>query len=524
MPEEIKKDNFEVKHASHLGLWIALAGLLVISLVLVFYQVSVKQTGKADPDQSGAEVLVLAPQISELPASAFGTLNNVSSAGQSAAQDSAAGARSFAKGGGLSVQEGAISTGGASGGAPVPADRTVSSSGAVLDSKIAMPYNPEPISYNYLYEGEALNLADATLPVYRRVKGGNSTMKLGEIIDRFDIGLIDWARFQEANLNSLSLSEDTDFGYNLDMNFAESTLSLSQNWQKWPHPEQACQDEACFRANRLTMADVLPDDEVLSIAKNFITGLGINTADYGEAEIQYAWREDYAKATDQANYYIPEEMGVIFPQKIKGQTVYESFGGKAGLMVSVNYKNKKVSSAYNLTSQNYEESQYDAMTDTEAVMSVLKKGGFQNYIGFMSENKEAKQVDVKLGTPTKELVKYYNYNEKTFVSEELFVPALVFPITNLNEVGNNFYRKSIIIPLAKEIFAKENNVPAGGVPVMMKTPSASSASDGSGIMPMETGAQGQIAPDGVAGGVSGSAGMESAPIDGNATDTAPSPM
>lgn len=481
MPEEIKetikKDRFTIKNLSQISLWIALVMLLLMSLVLIVYQNSIKKQGRGSSQSLAQKSGQTVAGISSLSQKAFGSLSMM---------NNAIGQRSE-----ITRPSALIS-----GGLNQAKSQAVAAYGTSADSKISMPYNPEAVVFNYIYEGEALVLKNDLLSVYRRAKGGNNILSLNAITSQFEDSLIDWAKFQNAKVNNLSLSEDKDFGYNLDVNFAESTLSISQNWLKWPHPEQNCTEEKCFQENRLKIEQILSDEEAKAIANSFIAEKGIDLSSYGEPELQNEWREDYALAKDKENYYIPEELGVVYPLMVQGQVVYEMYGGKSGLMVSVNMKNKKVSSVYNLASQNYEESKYEAVTDSEKVLAIVKKGGLQNYGPYGgSPEKEAKMIDVKLGAGTVALIKYFNYNEKSFVSEEMLIPALVFPVVNFDEVKNNFYQKSIVIPLVKEIFDKEvENLTNRPDPILYKTPISNGDVGGVVGSPVEGGERPAVVP------------------------------
>ena len=62
---------------------------------------------------------------------------------------------------------------------------------------------------------------------------------------------------------------------------------------------------------------------------------------------------------------------------------------------------------------------------------------------------EAKTVIVNLDTPIQTLVRIFTYNET--VPQELYVPALLFPIKDSTE-ESAVYRSGIVVPLAEELW------------------------------------------------------------------------
>lgn len=63
-----------------------------------------------------------------------------------------------------------------------------------------------------------------------------------------------------------------------------------------------------------------------------------------------------------------------------------------------------------------------------------------------------KKVAVEVGAPKRVLMHTYNYKEGE--SQELFVPALMFPVTS-TPTANEYYPKEIVIPLVPELLNQE---------------------------------------------------------------------
>lgn len=376
----------------------------------------------------------------------------------------------------------AVGMGGGGGVASASGASTVSDDSSDASSKMMMPYNPEKINYQYIYEGQEFSLKESELPVFKKIKDNNGGRRLAGVLSGLDFGFIDLSRFDNLMVNNLSLTEDKEFGYMLSVNLDENSVSISQNWMKWPNVYNNCQTEECFAKNRLQPNDVPADDQVIAIAKEFLIGLGINMEYYGPAFVQDAWRVEYSRAEDKSNAWVPDSLNVTFPLVINEQTVYDMSGERSGLSVSVDIRNMKVSGAYDITGNSYESSAYEAITDTDRILESVKNGGYQNYLGSTVYDDPDKTVEIRLDSPTIELVRYFNYNSEKGASEELFVPALIFPVKSVSDETVYFYRKSVIVPLAKQIFEEDGDSRILPVPMPFSTTGAEGVSSGDAVI------------------------------------------
>jgi hypothetical protein len=427
------------------------AGLVIFILAPVLFLMSFQsQVLQVVPknEKASQKQAIFTSGIHKAESNAFGKLSSTA-AQASNAGETAAVSRSSAPM--------ALGMGGGGGGTSASGVSTVSTDSSVATSKMMMPYNPEKINYIYIYDGQDFSLKESSLPVFKRIKDNDGGQSLAGVLKNLNFGFVDLAKFENLKVNNLNLTEDKEFGYMLSVNLDENSISISENWLKWPNIYNNCQDEACFAKNRLQPGDVPADDQVISVAQEFLTGLGVDMSYYGTAYVQDAWRVEYARAEDKSNAWVPDSLNVVFPLVINGQTVYDTGGERSGLNVSVDIRNMKVSGVFDIIGNNYDSSSYEAITDTDVVMKSVKSGGYQNYLGATVYDNPDKTVEIKLDSPTIDLVRYYNYSNEKGTTEELFVPALIFPVKSVSDDTAYFYRKSIIVPLAKEIFEADNN-------------------------------------------------------------------
>jgi hypothetical protein len=307
-----------------------------------------------------------------------------------------------------------------------------------------------PESYRFIYKGGDLPSLASQQPVLRRIKNSGA-QGADQLIKTFTLGLLDLGKFQQMRLQNFALVEDREFGYMVNVDLSQGTASIYQNWEKWPQPYAQCQDEACMQRYRLQLSALPSDAEALSIARAFLNDHGISTTAYGAPYVNNDWREDFERSQDKANYYIPDSVSVVYPLQLEGQTVLDEGGNRTGLYVSVDVRHRRVSNVSELTSQRYEKSLYEGETDQNRLVALAERGGWRSYYPLADAGVQGQKiVNLDLGTPTIGLMRLWHYTVP--VSQELYVPALVFPVTN-RPVTPGYFPKQVAIPLVKEVLS-----------------------------------------------------------------------
>ncbi len=308
---------------------------------------------------------------------------------------------------------------------------------------------PYYTNYNFTYIGDELETVEDKIAVLKRLKETGGT-NLNQFLNKINFDALNLSKFSDSNLKNLSFAQDKDFGYFININLEDGSININENYNTWPHPERDCRDEQCYEKYRLNISQVPDNETLISIANKFISEYGLDVSMYGQPEINQNWKEAYETASSQKNIYIPESISVIYPLMINNKYVYDQGGNKQGLNININLKYKKISGVYNFTSQNYQSSDYDAETDTSKIIELAKNGGL---IKIYQYPEATKTVEVKLDTPTISYVKIWNYNSDN--SEEIIVPAYIFPVINYGD-DSGFWQKNIIVPLAKDFLEQDD--------------------------------------------------------------------
>lgn len=308
--------------------------------------------------------------------------------------------------------------------------------GATEPSSLIAPYPYEITNYKYTYNGGDFELASQG-NVYRRTTGGSLGSQMATVIGKMDLNMVDLSRFQNMKVNTLEISEDREYGYSLYIDFRQNTLSMSMNWEKWPTRGQSSEAS---------------DQEILSIADKFLADYGINMGNYGKGEVQEAQRYTIMKgesvlAPDTAQTYARDYANVIYPMLINGEQVYDQSGQKYGIGVGIDLAYKRVTSAYNINTGTFESSTYDLETDASKIVKFVEAGGtYGNYI----YPEAAKTVNIEIGKPEKGLMMTWQWDPAKSSSNEIFVPALIFPILS-HDGQTDLYRTNITAPLAGDL-------------------------------------------------------------------------
>jgi hypothetical protein len=348
----------------------------------------------------------------------------------------------------------------------------VADSKMVTGRMIMPPYEQTVIEYEY--KGEPLNIEGASTDVFKRTQTSFSAGNLASAIRGLNIGVANIGTFEQATVSDISIYQNIPHGYQIYISPRMGTMSIDQNWEQWKDANVSCSDDACWRASQLKRSDVPSDDELVKIADQFMDQHQIDRSSYGKGEVDKSW-EAYSNSAD-SNEYIPDVMQVVYPLMINGQAVYQNGGNKVGLNVGVNIRVKRVSSVYNIQQLSFDQSKYDPETDTQALLDSAKKGGLASPIRYLASdpNVKMKTVTAELGTPVQGLVQIYQYKDNQ--SFELYVPALIFPVTKRADSDQVWTPSQIIVPLVKGV---ESDMPQ--IMPMMKGGAVESSAGGAGV-------------------------------------------
>ncbi|NOS67760.1 MAG: hypothetical protein HOO67_05355 [Candidatus Peribacteraceae bacterium] len=322
------------------------------------------------------------------------------------------------------------------------------------DMKMIAPY--PMVQYEYVFEGPITGLTP-TILVYKRTPNASS-LPLSSIASSLNFGTLKLNSFSGMSVDSLTFTQNQSFGYQLFVNLRDSSMSLDAQWDQWP--QSKCTTEACYRSEQITLAQLPSDAQLIGIANDFVSDHGIDLSAYGAPEVDQTWKLDYDRAPDKNSAYVPEVQRVIYPLMIDSKPVHDQSGAKAGLILGVHAKHKRVMNVWGIMDRSYAKSDYDGVTDEAAIKKYLSQ--MDNY--GMPEDMKAKKVRILLGEPVIASSVYFRYTDAK--SDELLVPSLIFPVKSAEGAEpSGYYRSTIVVPLAKDLLSSPWG---GGVMPMME--------------------------------------------------------
>jgi hypothetical protein len=201
---------------------------------------------------------------------------------------------------------------------------------------------------------------------------------------------------------------------------------------------------------------------------------GISREGYGEPQVMNNWRVQYASANaaERISFYIPESVQVVYPLLIEDKQVYDESGAVSGLSIMVDARSKKVSNVYDLTTKQFERSEYTGETDGKRILGIAENGGFRNYTyAEPAASEKIKTTQLNLDTPTLQLVRIWYSADNYKTNNELYVPALVFPIKDWEKTG--YWRQNVIVPVVREILDSDKQPPIMPLDEPISVPPAS---------------------------------------------------
>lgn len=436
-----KKSNFISYFSSMIKKPVLFAGAATLGAVLLVSAYVLNATTSRYAFQTSVPTLSVAR---ELPRNAFGPLLNTAaplgspeaiSADYSGARQGGVIPPMAAKN--MAVSEPAVS-----------ANNPVSSLG-MMDKMIAPYYN-----YTYKYTGEPLNLTETEAPVFRRIKDTGLSHDFAQAILGKNNGMMDLSNFDNAVLQNFQLAQNTKDGYIINVDLQNGNININPNYEKWYPP---CSGTTCDAPKPLIEKDIPSNDKIIAIANEFLDEFGISREQYGAPVVEESWKNNYpmpfaegmARDTSVISQYIPDVISVIYPIAIEGQKITESSGMDFGLHVNVDIRKMKGQGVWNLFTNQYQKSNYETETDASRILKIAENGG-NGWYRAPTENTRT----LSLGTPEKIYISHYQYVPETGLSNELYVPALKFPVMNIPTDQPYFYQRFIVVPLVKEILTQ----------------------------------------------------------------------
>ncbi len=298
-------------------------------------------------------------------------------------------------------------------------------------------YIPEVYRYTFSWDLN-IDLKDM-MPVYKKDSKKADNKVFFDSLSKLNFAWVEVSNFKNIWISNISLVENTEYGYNINIDFDNSSLNIYKNWAKWPQDTYIEGEKQIF----------LDEKEVIKIANDFLNTYKIDLSKYWTPVIEKSYVMAYAKY--ETSKIMPEYTqnitNVVFPLIVDWNEIYEEWWQVSWVRIEIDLKAKKVTWLNSLSVDNYLKSDYKTETNTANILKVANKWGRYGFYDIGTEN--VKYVDIKLKNPKLKYINTFNY--KTYTQEHFLIPAIVFEIDNENGSEYN-YGETITVPLVKDFY------------------------------------------------------------------------
>lgn len=318
----------------------------------------------------------------------------------------------------------------------------------------AMIYPPVDMPvYTYVYKGD-IKIPEENLPVYKKNNIPFNSSDTANIVRNLSLSDINLGAFKKLGISNLTLTEDVEYGYMLNLDFINGTINMYQNYMKWPQP--VCDKNGCTQPPKLSEKDIPEDNEIIQASQNFITKYNIDISQYGTPVVDKTWRIWYARSAEMGQEQIvPDMYTIVYPIMLDGKPVYQEGGMYRGLTFNYDIRTKRITGMYGIEKADLKKSTYETIKKTDLIQEMIKNGG-RYIMNDTTINKGRKVVELTLGEPSLNYVTIYG-EWKDGKTEEYYVPAYIFPIENPPKEG--FAPATIVIPLVEEFVQRIDVAP-----------------------------------------------------------------
>lgn len=335
-----------------------------------------------------------------------------------------------------------------------PTSQTKATDSAITGSTVpAAEFFPRPEMMNtvkYVFTGTPLELTDKTVNVLERTVGAALKMP-ADLQTSAGLGRMGFGQLTDPRLENLTIRNGDE---SWTVSPIEGTISM-----------YLANNAVVSVMKGLTESDMMPGvpqplntdvvtppvDTAATIvtANAYLKKQGIATSAYDKpvATSTPGYGFDVKALDSISSRPVPgysAQVQVLYPLLIGGLPVVQSSGEPIGLTLTIDAASQTVMSLYGLTTLDFTQSAYDALTDFAAVKAMAEQGGYSGYYyGIPTEGSTT--TSINLGTPQRVLMSSYLYTDNR--SRELYVPALRFSIIN----PTSGYPTWVVVPLAKDL-------------------------------------------------------------------------
>ena len=364
---------------------------------------------------------------------------------------------------------------------------------SAFDAKRMVLPDPNYVQKEYVYnlkQWEILPTILESMFVYKSKTTSNGSINNSNISWLIKTDIIDTSKLNNLAISYLSIFEDTNEWYQLDLSLNEWIVNIFRNYSKWP---QITFDQQ----KQLSISDIPSEESVIKTANDFINKYSINIESYFDPVVNNIWKKDYELTANKQDYYIPDILSVNYQFNIDWIWVYETYWYSYWLDATINVRDMKVSSLWPITKLDISWSKYDLITNSWEILDIARKWPYGNVLlessvrsdmwtiwwwsssatwgewvvewstwsAWSSEVVDAPTLDtletekilVEIWNSKLVYLRKYVYNDKENVTEQYFVPWILFEVLTKSDYKKGIYPgEYITVPLVKSFLDNDN--------------------------------------------------------------------
>ena len=299
-------------------------------------------------------------------------------------------------------------------------------------------YIPEVYRYSFSWDLN-IDLKDM-MPVYKKDSKKADSKVFAQNLSKLNFAWVQVSNFTDVWISNISLVENKEYGYNINIDFDNSSLNIYKNWTKWPQIQYVEWEKQVF----------LDEKEVIKIANDFLNTYKIDLSKYGTPIVEKSYIMAYAKY--ESSKMMPEFAqnitNVVFPLIVDWNEIIEEWWQFAWVRIEIDLKEKKVIWLNSLSVYNYLKSDYKIETSTANILNIASKWWRYGFNDYGTDN--VKYIDIKLKNPVLKYVHTYSYKDNK--QEEFLIPAVVFEVENPETTEYYFNVENIVVPLVRDFY------------------------------------------------------------------------
>lgn len=326
---------------------------------------------------------------------------------------------------------------------------TVESS--TLSTKIRVDWDYIPKVYTYsLKDWEKLPEIPDSMLVYKK-ENKDMQVKSSILKDIFKTDIVDLSKFRDLWLSNLNLYENIDKWYQINISLREWIVNIYRNYSSWMRALDDSQD-------KLTIDNVPDDKKIVEIVWDFASKYSVDLSNYSGVLVDSSWKTYYENSDNKSDYYIPEILSVSYQLDLDWKSVYESNWYPYWLNASVNIRDMQVNSFWPINTYDLIWSNYELITENDRILEELKKWNYY-YNSNYGIDSNFDEVKVEVWDAKIVYIREYIYNSENNVSEEYFVPWLLFKVFTETDSSNMIFPWNYVsIPLVWDFLEKNNDM------------------------------------------------------------------